>query len=96
MEGGIVLLHRMPLVWASMDTFVSSWGIRARICVAFLDVSRHGYVNVPHFVVPIECYATIEVAFPIFGEFLFALLEACDEVISVLFPDVFDAEVIHN
>ena len=50
MVGGLVPLHRMILVQVSMETFASSWGIFVEL---FLDVYRHGDVDVPRFVVPI-------------------------------------------
>ena len=39
----------------------------------FDDVSRHGDIKHAFGVVPLEAYATVEVAVPIFSEFIFFL-----------------------
>jgi hypothetical protein len=41
----------------------------------FDDVSRHGDIERAFDVVPLEAYATVEVAVPIFSEFIFFLMQ---------------------
>ena len=60
-----------------------------------LDVSRHGYVKLVSVVIPFQFYAAVQVARPIFDEFIF-LPDAFYKVICVLFPNVFDAEVVDD
>ena len=58
----------------------------------FLDVPRHGNVEGLLVVIPFEFYSAVQVARPVFDEFiLFA--DAFNEVVGMLFSHIFDTEI---
>ena len=59
------------------------------------DVSRHEKQQLSLFVIPFQFYPTVEAARPIVNKLVF-LLQALDEVLCVLFSDIFKTEVIHH
>jgi hypothetical protein len=61
----------------------------------FLDVSRHRKVNCASIVIPLELDTAVEIAGPVFGEFVF-LFYARDQVVDVFFSNVFDAEIVDD
>lgn len=59
------------------------------------NVAGHGDVDVAEFVVPCEGEAAVEGACPINGDGV-KELECVDEVLSMMFADVLDAEVVND
>jgi hypothetical protein len=69
-------------------------------CVAksdagFLDVSRHGEVYFPQFVIPIQCESKISCSIPIHVDFVI-LAENTGEVVHVGFVDVLHSEIVDD
>ena len=60
------------------------------------DVARHAEVTGMIGIVPFEVEAEEVFAFPVNVNFLIMVAEALDQMVSMLFANVFDAEVIHN
>ena len=60
------------------------------------DIPRHAEVTGMIGIVPFEVDAAEVFAFPVNVNFLIMVAEALDQMVSMLFADVFDAEVIHN
>ena len=60
------------------------------------DIARHAEVAGMIGIVPFEVDATEAFAFPVNVNFQVMVAEALDQVVSMLFADVFDAKVIHN
>ena len=60
------------------------------------DVARHAEVTGMIGIVPFEVDAEEVFAFPVNVNFLIMVAEALDQMVSMLFANVFDAEVIHN
>ena len=61
----------------------------------FDDVSRHGDIERAFDVVPFEAYSTVEVAVPIFSEFIF-FLDAIYQVVNVLLTRVFYSKIVDD
>ncbi len=61
----------------------------------FLDVPRHGNVEGPLGVIPFEFYSAVQVARPVFNEFVF-FANAFDEVVGMLLSHIFDTEIVDN
>jgi hypothetical protein len=61
----------------------------------FGNIGRHCYVNIPFVIVPSERDTTIEIALPIFNNFVRLCRKGSKEVIEVFVTNVFDAKVIH-
>jgi hypothetical protein len=61
----------------------------------FDDVARHGNVEGACVLIPFEAYATVEVAVPILGEFIF-LFDAHDKVVDISLTHIFHAKIINN
>jgi hypothetical protein len=59
------------------------------------DVARHGNVNVARLVVPSESEAAVERAIPFGGDGV-ELAESDDEMIGMLFANVFDTKVVDD
>ena len=69
-------------------------------CVAksdagFLNVSRHGEVFLPQFVIPIQCESKISCSVPIHVDFVI-LAEHAGEVVHVGFVDVFHSIIVDD
>jgi hypothetical protein len=60
-----------------------------------LDVPRHENVEAVGIVIPIQLDATVEVAHPIFGEFIF-LFDAPNEMVHVFFTNIFNTKIVHH
>ncbi len=60
-----------------------------------LDVPRHGNVESSVAVLPVEFNTAVQVACPVFDEFIF-LADAFDEVVSVFLANVFDAKIVND
>ena len=61
----------------------------------FFDISWHRKVDRASVVIPLELDSTVQIAGPVFGEFVF-LFDACDEVVDVLLSNVFNAEIVDD
>jgi hypothetical protein len=61
----------------------------------FDDVARHGNVEGACVVIPFEAYAAVEVAVPIFGEFIF-FFDALDKVVDILLTHIFHSKIVDN
>ncbi len=61
----------------------------------FLDVSRHGEVYLPQFIIPIQCESKILCSVPIHVDFVI-LAKHAGEVVHVGFVDVFHSEIVDN
>ena len=61
----------------------------------FLDVPRHGNVKGPLVVIPFEFYSAVQVARPVFDEFIF-FADAFDEVVGMFFSHIFDTEIVDD
>jgi hypothetical protein len=61
----------------------------------FFDVSRHGEMYLPQFVIPIQCESKISCSIPIQVDFII-LAEHAGEVFHVGFVDVFYSEIIDD
>jgi hypothetical protein len=59
------------------------------------DVPRHGYVERSLVVIPFELNPAVEIAVPIYGEFIF-FLDARNEVVNVLLTFIFYTKIINN
>jgi hypothetical protein len=59
----------------------------------FDDLHRHQNIQSMVIVIPIQLNATVEVAVPIFGEFVL-FLEAFDQMVDIFFVDVFHAKLL--
>jgi hypothetical protein len=59
------------------------------------DVPQHRNVKGSHIILPIEFDATIKIARPILGELIFCF-DAFDEMICMLFSNIFHAKVVNN
>ncbi len=82
----------------SVGVWLSLWLVRR--CVAkpdagFLDVSWHGEVYLPQFVIPIQCESKISCSVPIQVDFII-LVEHAGEVFYVGFVDVFYSKIIDD
>jgi hypothetical protein len=69
-------------------------------CVAksdtgFLDVSRHGEVYLPQFIIPIQCESEISCSVPIHVDFVI-LAKHTGEVVHVDFVDLFHSEIVDD
>ena len=71
---GVGHLFHMFLEHSDMGCVVASC-TRVGIIVVGFNVSRHGDIKHAFGVVPLETYATEEVAVPIFSEFIFFLMQ---------------------
>ena len=60
------------------------------------DIARHGEVAGMIGIVPFEVDTTETFAFPVNVNFLIMVVEALDQMVGMLFANVFDAEVIHD
>ena len=65
----------------------------AESCECLLTISGHGKMNLSFYVVPIEGDPAIFGSFPIFGYFI-VLLQNFDEVVGMLFSNVFDSKIV--
>jgi hypothetical protein len=61
----------------------------------FFYVPRHRNVEGSRTIIPIEFDATIKIARPILGEFIFCF-DAFDAMICMLFSNIFHAKFINN
>ncbi len=61
----------------------------------FDDVARHGNVEGALIIIPFEAYAAVEVAVPIFGEFIF-FFDALDKVVDILLTHIFHSKIVNN
>jgi hypothetical protein len=61
----------------------------------FDDVAWHGTVEGACIVIPCEAYAAVEVAIPIFSEFIF-FFDALDKVVNILLTLIFHAKIVNN
>ncbi len=59
------------------------------------DVPRHRYVEGACYVIPLQFYPAVEIALPVFGDFVF-FLDAVDEVSGMFFSDIFDPEIVDD
>jgi hypothetical protein len=71
------------------------WGGMLVFLQLFDDVARHGKVEGACIVVQFEAYAAVEVAVPIFGEFIF-FFDALDKVVDIFLMHIFHAEIVDN
>ena len=60
-----------------------------------LDVPRHGNVEGPFVVIPFEFYSAVQVARPVFDEFIF-FADAFNEVVGMFFSHIFDTEIVDD
>jgi hypothetical protein len=67
----------------------------AKSDAGFLDVSRHGEVFLPQFVIPIQCESKISCSVPIHVDFVI-LAEHAGEVVHVGFVDVFHSKIVDD
>jgi hypothetical protein len=61
----------------------------------FDDVARHGNVEGACVVIPFKAYATVVVAIPILGEFIF-FFDAHDKVVNIFLTRIFHAKIVNN
>jgi hypothetical protein len=78
----------VPRVWCKFGS------VRFRVLELMqgaFDVAGHGQVDCSVQVVPLERYTEVELGLPVIGNLAF-LLKCIEQVVSVLFADVFDGE----
>ena len=68
----------------------------AGTCEGIFDVARHAEVTGMIGIVPFEVDAAEAFAFPVNVNFLIMVAEALDQMVVMLFADVFDTKVIHD
>ncbi len=74
------------------------WCRRVRVaetCEGFIDISRHGEVDLVICVVPIQGQTKVARAFPICITFV-VLFEDGDQVLSISLVDVFDTKIVND
>ena len=81
------------VVWVVLGLFGSGM---LEFVKGIFDVARHAEVTGMIGIVPFEVDTTKVFAFPVNVNFLIMVVEALDQMVSMLFADVFDAEVIHD
>ncbi len=59
------------------------------------DIPRRQNIQSTVVIIPIQLDATVEVAVPIFGEFVL-FLEAFYQMVDIVFVDVFHAKVVNH
>ena len=59
------------------------------------DIAGHAEVTGMIGIVPCEVDTAEAFAFPVYVNFLIMVVEALDQIIDMLFADLFDVEVIH-
>ncbi len=82
----------------SVGVWLLLWLVKhwvAKPDAGFLDVSRHGEVYLPQFVIPIQCESKISCSVPIQVDFII-LAEHAGEVFHVDFVDVFYSEIVDD
>jgi hypothetical protein len=62
----------------------------------FGNIVRHCYVDISFIVVLCERDTTIEIALPIFNNFVRFCPKGSKEVLEVFVTNIFDAEVVHT
>ena len=65
----------------------------AVFCEGAIDVAWHGYIDVSFVIIPVEVQAAVELAFPVYGDFVVGL-EGGNEVVGIGFREILDAEVV--
>jgi hypothetical protein len=71
-----------------------AWGVMLKFAEHVWNISRHGNVTCPVFVIPFQSHAWVCLRRPVSGEFI-AFQQSISEMISVLFSHVFDSEIVH-
>ena len=61
----------------------------------FGDISGHGDVKITIVAVPVECDPTVEIDCVIYFDIVMAF-DCCDEMIEMLFSDVFNSKIVHD
>jgi hypothetical protein len=92
-----MLSFAAKMFWlGSVGTMLRLWqGGMLVFLQLFDDVAWHGNVKGVCTVIPFEVYAAVEVAVPIFGEFIF-FFDALDKVVDILLTRIFYAKIVDN
>jgi hypothetical protein len=85
-------LLRLGSVWTMLRLWRGGMFVFLQL---FDDVAWHGNVKGACVVIPFEAYAAVEVAVPIFGEFIF-FVDALDKVVDILLTRIFHAKIVDN
>ncbi len=85
-------LFRLGSVWTMLRLWRGGMFVFLQL---FDDVAWHGNVKGACVIIPFEVYAAVEVAVPIFSEFIF-FIDALDKVVDVLLTRIFHPEIVNN
>jgi hypothetical protein len=67
----------------------------AYICAAIFYIPRHGYAECSGRIIPIQLDTAVQAACPIYGKLVF-FLSACNQMVNVLFANVFYSKINNN
>ena len=95
MSMGSVRWTLMPycLIWVVLGLFGSGM---LEFVKGIFDIARHAEVTGMMGIVPFEVDATEAFAFPVNVNLLIMVTEVLDQMVGMLFANVFDTEVIDN
>ena len=90
-----ILLFGAVIWWSVLERRILAlrWFGMIELGERLLDVSRHGEVDLPLRVVPVECDSDVSSSRPIFGDVV-VVLEYVHEMSGVLAAFVLDSEIV--
>jgi hypothetical protein len=71
------------------------WGWMLKVMESFFDVARHGEVNCPGHVIPVQFDSTVQIAIPVKGNGVVEF-DGLDEMLCMFCSYVFDPKIIND